>query len=363
MDFAPLLDAATAALRDEVGHTELSAPALLKESHRSRTVRCQAVSALYKPRSVIIKQILDDPACGYSDWASHRFLTGLPAAKGLAPRFLAGNESAGVFVLEDLGAGTNLDGLFVSSEDGDVLPALESLGSVMATLHAVTAPEFGAFESLRRSLPGAMDTGRHREAVKWLHAREKWQAWFEALGIEPPDGFDRGVKWLAELYARPGQWLAFTHGDPAPTNHLFRDEKAVLLDFEYGAFRHLLYDATAWHVLCPLPERWMGAFKKSFRRTLLDDRPELGAEFEAQWSALCLYRAFAILSWLPTSVLEADQPWVGDWSARQALRAALTVPPNSLAVLDGMAQCARSLLAGLENRCPELAGRPMSPWA
>ena len=48
------------------------------------------------------------------------------------------------------------------------------------------------------------------------------------------------------MFGEPGPFLAFTHGDPAPTNNHVAGDEVRLLDFEYGGFRHALYDITAW---------------------------------------------------------------------------------------------------------------------
>src|SRR5436190_1655680 len=64
-------------------------------------------------------------------------------------------------------------------------------------------------------------------------------------------------------------WRTFTHGDPAPTNCLTRGGTAVLVDFEFGGFRHALYDLTAWYILCPLPEELVEEMSDGYRNELM----------------------------------------------------------------------------------------------
>ena len=106
-----------------------------------------------------------------------------------------------------------------------------------------------------------------------------------------------------------------------------RQSPAVsLLDFEYGAFRHALYDLTAWDVLCPLPRDLLAAMRRRYRAALglrLPRRTAPEGAFGAAWAEMVAFRALALLSWIPTRVLDANASWVGDWTAREAILVAL----------------------------------------
>lgn len=366
MHLDQLLEAGNAALREWVGAATLSDPVVLKETHRSRTVRCHIESLRMSARTVIIKELREDPGCGYSDWASLQFLAEVPEARPLVPRFWAGLPSAPCFVLEDLGAADSLEQIFARRDESEIRTTLAALGICMARLHGVTHERAAEFESIRKQLPGAEHVGRHREAVTWLGARPKLDAWFAVLDITPPEELPRSLRFLAELYARPGEWLAFTHGDPAPTNNHVLPGKVRLLDFEYGAFRHALYDATAWEMLCPLPEPWLRALRETFQSELAKFIPLAAnpTEFDRHWAYLCAYRGLAILSWISPKVLEEDQSWAGDWTAREALLAALsrlemaTAPFEELAAV---ANAAMDLKVVLESRWPAYGNR--SPFS
>jgi hypothetical protein len=127
------------------------------------------------------------------------------------------------------------------------------------------------------------------------------------------------------VFAKPGPFHAFTHGDPAPTNNHVAGEEVRLLDFEYGSFRHALYDITAWNVLCPLPERITTEMRRCYQTELAQACPAAGdqAAFEEAWAYLCTYRGLWMLTGFPVSILAEDRPRVGEWSCRQALLSTL----------------------------------------
>ena len=73
-------------------------------------------------------------------------------------------------------------------------------------------------------------------------------------------------------------------------------------------------------------------------------------------AALCAYRAFAMLTWIPTTVLASNQPWMGDWTMRQAMLTALNrADQASCAVrpLQPIAAAAARLAKALKSRWPE----------
>ncbi|MDX1664312.1 MAG: hypothetical protein R3272_10985 [Candidatus Promineifilaceae bacterium] len=335
----PPLQPAAAILGRTLGaDVRLSGARLLKGETRSLVWRCR-VEGGASVASVIIRQLRDDAATAYTDWASLAFLTHRARATGVAPRFYGGDSEVGVFVMEDLGEGTNLEALLDAGDAATVEVALLHLARQMARLHAATAGGEAAatFGALRRALPAAEGAGRKAEAARWLAAGDRLQAWLDALALAPPAGLAACREALAATFAAPGAFLAFTHGDPAPSNNHFRigpdgrPEAAAILDFEYGAFRHALYDITAWTTLCPLPLPLVGAMREAFRRELLQSTVEKKlaeaaadeATFAVAWANLVAFRALAIVTWIPPAVLEENRPWAPGWSSREALLGAL----------------------------------------
>ena len=350
---APAAQALSAALARPVA---LARPRLLKDATRAIVVRYDALGDGLPWPSVIVKSIRDDPATGFTEWAALALLADLPGAAGVAPAFLAGAAGRRVFVIEDLGPGPTLDQALRGAEPA---AALVALARTMARLHAATPGAEPRFDRLRRALPAAPGPHRSAEAAAWLAARERVLAWPAALGLAPPAGLDTCLASVAARYAEPGPWLAFTHGDPAPSNAHFAGPGARLLDFEFGAFRHALYDLAAWNILCPLPPPAVALMRRVFREALAEALPVAGDDdmFAEGWAALCAYRALAMLTWISPAVIEADRPFVAPWTARQAVLAAtarLAAAAAPVAVLDPVAALAAALEAALAARWPEL---------
>ena len=367
MDLAALLTHASNTLQGSIGGAELSEGTVLKESHRSRTIRCVLAAAGRGARSVILKQFKAEAGCFYSDYASLEFLSGIAGTRRLMPQFLGGSIAGEYFVIEDLGPGESLEEILRRGMAEETTEALAGLGVQMARLHNLTLGGAAEFEALRGELPGASQVGRQRDAVTWLQGQSKIEAWWGALDYLPPADLKKCQGTIAETYARPGDWLAFTHPDPAPSNNHFRDGKVRLLDFEYGGYRHALYDATAWEILCPLPEMELATLRASFRDELARSMPLARTEaFDSHWATLCAYRALALLTWITPAILDADQAWVGQYTQRDAVLSAITrlaAGAASYAHLEAVAQMAADIEAILRRQWPEYGVHsPIPAW-
>jgi hypothetical protein len=366
---ATILRDAEAVARGHLGSgAALTDPELLKDVSRTVVLRCRIVGGGEAPRSLIVKAIRDDEATGYTEWASLAFLNALPTASGLAPRFIGGDVGRRLFLLEDLGAGKTLDDVLRGGTRGEAEAMLGELARQMARLHVTTHGREGEFLGFRGALPGAEGHGRRREAESWRAAHGRIAAWFAATGISAPAEFDRCLERVAARYAEPGEWLAFSHGDPAPSNNYSDGRSVRLLDFEYGAFRHALYDITAWDVLCPLPAPAIALMRRTFQETLAGGLGAAGdaARFAEEWGVLCAYRALAITSWIDPAVLHANRPFVGVWTARHALLAALGRLHAATAAIDALApvaQAAELLGRALRGRWTEFGdGEIATAW-
>jgi hypothetical protein len=322
---------------------QLAEPTLLKDATRTLVLRARAQGAGPAHDSVIIKALRDDAATGFAEWAALAFLAELPAAKGLVPGFLGGDAGQGLIVLEDLGLGATLHELLMGGTRAEAEAALRELAQQMARLHLATRGHEARFSAIRQGLPAAEGHGRQREAAAWLASRARMLAWLSATGCAAPAGLDAGLELIAAAYAEPGPWLSFSHGDPAPSNNHIAGQRVRLLDFEYGAYRHLCYDISAWNILCPLPLPAVALMREAFEGQLAGP---LGVEhnaFSRPWAMLCAYRALAMITWVTPAILEADRPFVGDWTARQAILAALTRAAAACAPLAELAPITSAL--------------------
>jgi hypothetical protein len=237
------------------------------------------------------------------------------------------------------------------------------MGAGYARLHTATYGRAETFAAAVRDLVELeAECGVQIEARRLLDARERVAAWWNAAGCPSPAGFDVCVKRVAAGHAEPGPLVAFTHGDPAPTNALFTGDGSLrLVDFEYGAYRHGLYDLTAWVMLCPLPRELVATLRRSYLRNLTRAVPATrDDEYVARaWADVCAFRALSILTWIPPTVLGANRPWADGWTAREAV---LTTARRLAGVTAGfedlapLCRAAASLHAALAARWPEHAG-------
>ena len=343
--------------REHGASIRLSDPIVLARRDRSLTLRC-AVTGWDGVASVVIKRNDGDDERGFSDWASLQFLT--MVGGDIAPRFYAGDDEARFLVMQDLGVPRSLEHVFSQQDETSAVNALRSLAGTMARLIVVTIGRESDYRSLRRALPEADGLGRQREAERWLEALGRVRTWAKEVDVALPTGFDRACDDVANIFAEPGAWLAFSHGDPAPSNNHFSGERSRLVDFEYADYRHGLYDFSAWDTLCPIPEPWLremqDAFRDVLRSRLHEELPLTETDFRQSWGAMCAYRALAIMSWMPLDLLNADRPWADSWSSRAALLTALQrlhISTTGLAGLEPLAVFGGGLHRALFERWPE----------
>lgn len=371
VNFQSLLPRAAAVFQESSGCAAvLSDPVVIKDWQRSLVLRCRVTSPGSGISSLIIKQIKGEPARGFSDWASLAFLSRQPEAQGIVPRFHGGDPANRFCLMEDLGQGSSLQEILSAGDPAALLGALRALATQMGRLHCATPDAESSFDAIRSALPEGDGLGREREAETWLQGRAKIIAWFEALGCQTPAGFAESLAFIATAYAKADGFLAFTHGDPAPSNNHFGKGGPHLLDFEYGAFRHVLYDITAWNVLCPLPPDLIGEMRNSFCGELAKGFPAArdDTRFTTAWACLSAYRAWAILTWIPPGIIEANRPWADNWGMREAVFVALsrmkecTAP---IAELSATSAAADTLLKALRQRWPafENAEDLLPRWA
>jgi hypothetical protein len=309
-----------------------------------------------------------DAARGFTDWASLSFLSRLPETRDIAPCFYGGDLDARVMVMEDLGGSRTLEDLLNGTDRKAVLEALRALAVQTARLNAGTAGREQFYEERRRMrLPGAPDLSRRQEAQVWLGGREKMLRWFQELDCPAPPGFDDCLAHVAEMYAEPGPFLAFTHGDPAPTNNHVGPRGVRLLDFEYAGYRHALYDITGWNVLCPLPEAVIAEMSRCYRSELEKALPIARDDgyYDEAWGCVSAYRALAMLTWIRPESLRENRPWAGDWTAREAILSTVARLRDAAALaakLEALAGAAAGLEAALRRRWPEYGDDVLPRW-
>ncbi len=366
-----LVRQAESLVRDRWGRKiGLHAPRVVAARGRSLVVRC-AVTGWDDVASLVLKRNEGDDARGFTDWASLAFLSALEEATDVAPRFYGGDARERFVVMEDLGGSRSLADLLEQADATAAVEALAALATSMARLVAATAGREETFVRLRATLPGGAGLGRQQEAARWLEARERVARWADLLAIPLPRGFDAAYAHVAAVYADPGPSLAFSHGDPAPSNNHLSPGRVRLIDFEYAGYRHALYDLTGWAILCPLPWAWVAGMECVFRRGLgADARGGPFADdgqYREAWATLCAYRALAMLTWFPPDLLAEDRAWAPGWTGRAALLSTtlrLHQTSAAAAALTPLADLGGRLSEALRARWPTLGeGAPNWPAA
>jgi hypothetical protein len=271
--------------------------------------------------------------------------------------------------MQDLGGSRSLDDVLSGSSRAHAVAGLASMAVATARLHAATASiDESEFLRLRARLPGLADVARAAHAERWLaESVPRFIGWLESVGLAASPELDTSLRAVAREYAAPSDFLAFTQGDPAPSNTHLRGSRVRLLDFEYGGYRHALYDPTSWTILCPLPDESADAVRTAYRAELArhidvaaDDR-----RFAEGWSRMWAYRAVALLSWIPSDALRADGSWVESWTMREAaLTAAMRLERAAAGdrALAPLALAASALASRFAARWPEAARHPLPRW-
>jgi hypothetical protein len=273
------------------------------------------------PPSIIVKHFKTDVDRGLDDWASLEFLTRAGAAPALCPRFLGGDVTARLFVIEDLGEGRTLEDLLIASDEKAASDAVVTLAAAAGRLHAATLDHHAEFDRRREALGPRELTPMARAAAVLRAAPADVTRWLTAVEIPVPRGLPESLASLADAVARPGPFTTVTHGDVAPSNNHVSPAGLRLLDFEYGGVRSALYDTLFWNLFCPFPptviERADAAYRAALAATCpaaLDD-----SAYGAARNVVVAWRTVNMLQWFVPNAIGPDAPWAPGVTVRQAL--------------------------------------------
>lgn len=302
-------------LRTQYPEVRVSGGALLKGGERSRVLRIE-LDAGPAP-TLVAKQILSTPDLGFSDYAAHQFLSSLSPC--LAPQFVMGDPDNALFILEDLGEFNNLMAALPSGDTESIGHIARELGITMSELVTVTVGREPEWNEFRAKLPAMPGPNRHDEAKSWRSGWHRAEKWLERIDVAMPQGLDALLDDLVRSYVAPTH-LAFSQGDPAPTNHTLLGNGCRLVDFEYGAYRHALHDLAQWHIRCPLSDHWFEILCTPLREQLIGCVFTEREEFEREFALQAAFAAIYMYMWIPAErALDEDFPRVGSWSQRDAL--------------------------------------------
>ena len=132
------------------------------------------------PASVIVKRARVDEDVAYepdsnepdssaarlfNDWAGLQLLSQAAGPDSIAPRFFGGDRAAGLFVLEDLGAGVSPDQALLGDSPAAAEGSLLALASMLGRMHAATIGWQEPFMRMRSAL-GPYSSGE--QGYRWL---------------------------------------------------------------------------------------------------------------------------------------------------------------------------------------------------
>ncbi len=270
---------------------------------RARTFRCEVI-AEGLAQSWLVKEFPRTSVHALQELDSYAQLA---ATTGITPPMIALDPDRRVLILQFL---THSVDLFVAlRRSHDATPVMRALGELIARLIVATS---GA--------PVGGDDVAARERAALLAGWPKVAAWASEFGVPRTLHLDRAIVAVTDCYV--GEPASLTQGDPAPSNVAFTpDGDARLVDFEYGARRHVLADLSQWWIRCPLPEPWYETLVEVVRDELLAQRVYDSADtFDDDLAHMATYAAMYMFTWLPIGpALTGDPPWVGNWRVRQAL--------------------------------------------
>lgn len=213
------------------------------------------------PRQVVVKARRTDP----NDPRSSRDGIGRERAAlaylerlsvDFTPRVLGADDTGEVLVIEDRGPAPSLTDLLLGDDAEAAAAGMSAFAQTLGRLHACTLDGSARYAEMYP----ARRENTHCEPLSIVHVdiQACWRtlpALARNLGMRPlpDDAVQSEVAAVFHALREPGEWLAFSAGDPCPGNVLIDSERTTLIDFEMAAFRHALIDAAALRF--PFPHR------------------------------------------------------------------------------------------------------------
>ena len=291
------------------------------------------------PTSVIVKKALAGSSSPYglvNEWAGLQFLDDIAGDLHLAPRFYAGDLTAGLIVLEDLGEGMGLHDILQGRDPALAREALVQLAATLGRMHALTIGKQRQYARIRHTLgpPPSVEVLTATEAaVRPEQLPTVFRTTAELLGVPTTSGLDADLELITRFWDKPGPFLAYTHTDPCPDNCLWRDRTVKLLDFEFGGFHHAVAEGIYSRVPFPtcwcfgrLPDDVVLRMEATYRAELVTGCPEAGDDelFTRAIVEACAYWTVGMFHWAMPGILDRDETW-GTATLRQRVLVRLDV--------------------------------------
>jgi Ser/Thr protein kinase RdoA (MazF antagonist) len=219
--------------------------------------------------------------------AALEYLNAMPVP--VAPRLLGADISAGIFLIEDLGAGTTLAGALLAGGREQAQAGLVAYARALAALHAWSMRRPGGLADLRAryapgapASPGRLDIARGRKHLLDVAA---------TLGLAAGGVADE-VDGLGSMLDEVGHH-GLVHADACPDNLRLTGRTCRIFDFEHAGWGPVALDVA--NLVAPFPTCWCFASLPSqvaapaldaYRERLQDDGIELGADWDTAMTAV-----------------------------------------------------------------------------
>ena len=329
--------------------------------------------------SAIVKHRLGEgaerAAAFFDDWAGPAFLSALgadsertPTGPPHAPRFLGGDASAGILVLEDVAHAGSLVDVLTGDDPAAAETALLALAERLGRLHADTAPRLDDYARLRAALDPATDGlgwfGRYARGP----LRDDTLAALARIGLDVDAVLRDELDELPSAFAGAGHFQAYVHGDPCPDNVLWTATGPRLVDFEVGGIGQALLDGVYGEMAFPscwcanrVPDSLVRRMELRYRHALARGCPAAADDrlFDEAYAAACV-------AWLLVILRVAGRPdshW-GIASVQQRLvyraeRVARVCVERGC--LPAFGRLAERIAAWVRGRLPDLEPLPLYP--
>lgn len=286
---------------------------VLRSNARKRVIRLRCPHD--QQSSLILTEVLIPDGRIFDNIAGLEYLSKLQECAHLVPKIVSRDKYHKLLITEDLlGEYPFERALDANEEDPRLKQCLASIGESLAKLSLATRGDELAYRASRANWPFAeTSTNRFEEGEKWKRHLAGASQWFDALGLKMPSSEIWRSLFLSYIAAR--NTSCFTHGDLNIQNAIFVNCEPRLIDLEFCAFRHFLYDVSAWYLGYPLT--LYEEIKKSFDAECLGHWNE--RTMEKEWNFIVCYRVIQTLGALSLNLLKEDYAIVGKWTCRRAL--------------------------------------------
>jgi tRNA A-37 threonylcarbamoyl transferase component Bud32 len=261
-----------------------------------------------------------------NDWAGLEFLAAVFGDGSLAPKRYAGDKNTGILLMEDISGEDPFQDAFWGKEPSKAAQVMVRYGEGLGLLHGKTIGHQDLYCKIREQL-GGNETSSFQN---YFHNMRTAAASLDILHVEVPQAAQEELHQAAQILSQPGNFSAFTHGDPVFGNMIEWRGSRRLIDFEAANFRHALLEGVYPRMFFPtsglkyvlrIPENIWRQAERAYRKVLCqycaaasDD-----AIYGDAISAACAFWVLDICrGWLESAVL-ADTPAVMRKRIRQCI--------------------------------------------